>query len=356
MIGMGGYPAMMFGAGMPSDWWKSQPKPKFSGKPHDYAKFELDWGDLEYRYRETFKGCWNEHFMLTDFRNCLDEATQLKLKARQRERSGLTLTEFKRELREEFGIDAQRQYRRDWESVVLSLSGPKDHELTMSDWRKFEAQYKLCRSQVPERSATEEWRMLFAKLPARWQEAVVKEQAKRRERKPWVRVSVPGLATADVLAIVQEFTGKRLPEYEAGTGGVVFKVSKDKERSRLLHLQNAETECGRKVVERWIKEGAEYQGHWAFQVPAKPAVPAIPAGGNAIDAFLAAPLAAKGLTPNGPAPKTTLLRRAALDLTGLPPSDADLQAFLAGRTADRPQAIAECVWALLSSTEFRFNH
>ena len=83
------------------------------------------------------------------------------------------------------------------------------------------------------------------------------------------------------------------------------------------------------LVERWIKEGAEYQGHWAFQIPVKPAVPAIPAGGNAIDAFLAGPLASKGLIPNGPAPKTTLLRRAALDLTGLPPSDADLQAFLA---------------------------
>lgn len=88
------------------------------------------------------------------------------------------------------------------------------------------------------------------------------------------------------------------------------------------------------LVERWIKEGAEYQGHWAFQSPVKPAVPSTPAAGNAIDAFLARPLAAKGLIPNGPAPKATLLRRAALDLTGLPPSDADLQAFLADRSTD----------------------
>ncbi len=88
------------------------------------------------------------------------------------------------------------------------------------------------------------------------------------------------------------------------------------------------------LVERWIKEGAEYQGHWAFQTPVKPAVPPIPAGGNAIDAFLAGPLAAKGLKPNPEAPKTTLLRRAALDLTGLPPSDEDLRAFLADKSAD----------------------
>jgi len=103
------------------------------------------------------------------------------------------------------------------------------------------------------------------------------------------------------------------------------------------------------LVERWIKEGAEYQGHWAFQIPVKPSAPAIPAGGNAIDAFLAAPLAAKGLTPNGPAPKATLLRRAALDLTGLPPSDADLQAFLADSS---PEAWSKALDRLLASTHY----
>ncbi|MFY8230316.1 MAG: DUF1549 domain-containing protein, partial [Opitutales bacterium] len=103
------------------------------------------------------------------------------------------------------------------------------------------------------------------------------------------------------------------------------------------------------LVERWIKEGAEYQGHWAFQIPVKPSAPAIPAGGNAIDAFLAAPLAAKGLTPNGPAPKATLLRRAALDLTGLPPSDADLQAFLADNS---PEAWSKALDRLLASPHY----
>ena len=88
------------------------------------------------------------------------------------------------------------------------------------------------------------------------------------------------------------------------------------------------------LVEQWIKEGAEYQGHWAFQIPVKPAVPTIPAGGNAIDGFLAQGLTAKGLKPNGDAPKATLLRRAALDLIGLPPSDADLQAYLADSSPD----------------------
>ena len=106
------------------------------------------------------------------------------------------------------------------------------------------------------------------------------------------------------------------------------------------------------LVERWIKEGAEYQGHWAFQKPVKPAVPAIPAGGNAIDAFLAPGLAAKGLKPNGEASKATLLRRAALDLTGLPPSDADLQAFLADDSSD---AWSKALDRLLASPHYGEN-
>jgi len=106
------------------------------------------------------------------------------------------------------------------------------------------------------------------------------------------------------------------------------------------------------LVERWIKEGAEYQGHWAFQTPVKPSVPAIPAGGNAIDAFLAEGLAAKGLKANGEAPKATLLRRAALDLTGLPPSDADLQAFLAD---DSPEAWSKALDRLLASPHYGEN-
>ena len=106
------------------------------------------------------------------------------------------------------------------------------------------------------------------------------------------------------------------------------------------------------LVEQWIKEGAEYQGHWAFQIPVKPTVPTIPAGGNAIDGFLAQGLTAKGLKPNGDAPKATLLRRAALDLTGLPPSDADLQAFLADASSE---AWSKAIDRLMASPHYGEN-
>ena len=106
------------------------------------------------------------------------------------------------------------------------------------------------------------------------------------------------------------------------------------------------------LVEQWIKEGAAYQGHWAFQIPVKPAVPTIPAGGNAIDAFLTQGLTAKGLKPNGDAPKATLLRRAALDLTGLPPSDNDLQAYLADSS---PEAWSKAIDRLMASPHYGEN-
>ena len=106
------------------------------------------------------------------------------------------------------------------------------------------------------------------------------------------------------------------------------------------------------LVEQWIKEGAEYQGHWAFQIPVKPTVPTIPAGGNAIDGFLAQGLTAKGLKPNGDAPKATLLRRAALDLTGLPPSDNDLQAYLADSS---PEAWSKAIDRLMASPHYGEN-
>ena len=95
-----------------------------------------------------------------------------------------------------------------------------------------------------------------------------------------------------------------------------------------LSLSPAEIER----LSRWIGEGARYEPHWAFVPPERPPVPAPARAGwarNEIDAFVLARLESEGLAPSPEADRATLLRRAALDLTGLPPSPADLDAFLA---------------------------
>ncbi len=83
----------------------------------------------------------------------------------------------------------------------------------------------------------------------------------------------------------------------------------------------------KEVLRKWVSEGAEYEGHWAFIKPVRIEPPLKAA--NPIDGFLRARLANAGLRPSPAASKEALIRRVTLDLTGLPPSPAEVQAFLA---------------------------
>ena len=89
------------------------------------------------------------------------------------------------------------------------------------------------------------------------------------------------------------------------------------------------------VIRRWVEQGASWTEHWAFKPPQKPELPAVknprwPV--NAIDRFLLARLEAEGLVPEPEADKTALIRRVTLDLTGLPPTLQEVDAFLKDRS------------------------
>ena len=104
------------------------------------------------------------------------------------------------------------------------------------------------------------------------------------------------------------------------------------------------------TLRRWIAQGADWTGHWAFEPVVKPPVPAAAgASHNQIDAFLNARLAGSGLPVNGEASKTDLIRRVTLSLTGLPPMPAEVDAFLAD---DRPDAYGRLVDRLLASPRY----
>ncbi len=84
----------------------------------------------------------------------------------------------------------------------------------------------------------------------------------------------------------------------------------------------------RDILVRWIREGAEYQPHWSYTPIRRPAVPSVKGKiNNPIDAFILANLEKKNISPSPQATSTDLLRRLSLDLTGLPPSPADVAAF-----------------------------
>ncbi|GAB3224339.1 DUF1553 domain-containing protein [Spirosoma arcticum] len=103
---------------------------------------------------------------------------------------------------------------------------------------------------------------------------------------------------------------------------------------------------------RWIEQGAEYKKHWSLIAPTMPEVPNVDGQGwirNDIDRFVWAKLREKGLSPNPEADKATLLRRVSLDLTGLPPTPAEVDAFLADTS---PNAYQKVVNRLLNSPHY----
>ena len=100
------------------------------------------------------------------------------------------------------------------------------------------------------------------------------------------------------------------------------------------------------VLRRWINDDAEYLPHWSLTPPTRRAV-TTPAG--QIDRFVNEALAARGMTPNGRADRGALLRRLHLDLIGLPPTPAELDAFLVDET---PGAYERAVDRLLGSSSF----
>jgi len=82
------------------------------------------------------------------------------------------------------------------------------------------------------------------------------------------------------------------------------------------------------TLKRWIAEGAKYEPHWAFVAPVKPDA----AGG--IDAIVSEKLARRGLKLQPEADRRTLVRRASFDITGLPPTPAEVESFVADTSPD----------------------
>lgn len=104
------------------------------------------------------------------------------------------------------------------------------------------------------------------------------------------------------------------------------------------------------TLKLWISQGAEYKQHWAFEKPVKAAVPAVSGKvRNAIDGFIQKRLADEGLPPAAEATKETLIRRVTLDLTGLPPTASEVDAFLADQS---PEAYEKVVSRLLKSERY----
>ena len=115
------------------------------------------------------------------------------------------------------------------------------------------------------------------------------------------------------------------------------------------------------LIAEWVREGAQWpetasasaqSRHWSFSLPVRPAVPDVSSPDwvrNPIDAFILQRLEREKVKPSPAADKRTLLRRAYLDVTGLPPNPEQIEAFVRD---ERPQAWEEAVDRLLASKHF----
>ncbi len=115
----------------------------------------------------------------------------------------------------------------------------------------------------------------------------------------------------------------------------------------------------KELLTRWIKEGAAYEPHWSFIPPTKPEPPAVTDESwtkNPIDRFILARLEAEGLAPAPEADRRTLARRAALDVTGLPPDPAAVEAFVADSRPDAYERYLETLFASPAWGEHRGRH
>jgi hypothetical protein len=109
------------------------------------------------------------------------------------------------------------------------------------------------------------------------------------------------------------------------------------------------TAAQKETLKRWIATGAEYQAHWSFIAPQRPTPPPVKNekwSRNPIDRFLLAEMEKRGLQPAPEADRRTLARRLSLDLTGLPPQPAEVEAFVNDK---RPDAYERYVDKMMDS-------
>lgn len=112
------------------------------------------------------------------------------------------------------------------------------------------------------------------------------------------------------------------------------------------------SEQDKALLARWIDQGAKYEEHWAWTPPLKaplPQVALVDWPSDALDRFVLSRLEGEGLSPSPEADRRTLIRRLTLDLTGLPPTRAEVQAFVDDTRKDAYERVVD---ELLSRTSF----
>ncbi len=166
------------------------------------------------------------------------------------------------------------------------------------------------------------------------------------ERQAGLRLDDPQIAKAELESGVTAIVAGDLAASE-----LYHRITQPDESQRMPPAEFGKTLTPEEisVLRRWIEQGAPYATHWSYVQPAKPILPTAPAEWqhwprNAIDQFALQGILAQKLTPSPEADRYALVRRVFLDLTGLPPTIDEGDAFVA---SDDPEAYEKLVDDLL---------
>ena len=170
----------------------------------------------------------------------------------------------------------------------------------------------------------------------------------KNKRKADLRLDVRDAALAKIDDIFPIVPGK--PDESEAWKRITTKDEDDvmPPRKELRQLDARE----REVIRKWIEQGAEYEPHWAYVAPQKPPVPAVKEDGflqNEIDAFVLARQRELALKHTAEADRATLCRRLYLDITGMPPEQVDVDAFVNDASAGAYESLVD---RLLASPRF----
>jgi Protein of unknown function (DUF1553)/Protein of unknown function (DUF1549)/Planctomycete cytochrome C len=127
---------------------------------------------------------------------------------------------------------------------------------------------------------------------------------------------------------------------------LVFRIESDDPELRMPPKKTGKPLTADQVglLRQWVEQGTTWSTHWSFNIPQKPALPSLKNTAwpiNEIDRFILARLEAEGLSPSPSASKTTLIRRVTLDVTGLPPTLWEVDAFVADPSQEAYEKVVD---------------
>jgi hypothetical protein len=162
------------------------------------------------------------------------------------------------------------------------------------------------------------------------------------------------LDRAEFAFVTHEKYGPAIIRGKPDKSPLVQRIESEDPKQRMPPAESHHTLTPEQIatLREWVKEGAPYEEHWSFIPPKRPAVPQTKRqdwARNPIDSFILSRLERENLSPSPEADRSTLIRRLTYDLTGMPPSPEETQAFLADQS---PNAYEKVVDRLLGNPRY----